>query len=404
VLTSALPKEIAEQAGKNVDVAVLSAEEFAKQTGSKTGNAVTKLVKGEDGVLRAQVFVKEGADPSVLLEEAAHVAQLSDPKLTPKLAKLTEDNLANWPKMSTQQRLDVYKTKIELEIDAQQRLLQQFAKGDPAYAKGVQHNLDNLQSRLAEVDLGVKNPKSVAKEPWLRESQPPRLFSKSGLSSKQVAERLTSLSPDAQSAVKSLKLSDDETLKVAELLGDNKEVTNDLLRQYLYKMRKAERKGDAFERPKDIGEAIQSSLDNFNIVKQRGYPFGFDSIQQYQGFKENLTSALERYNIPLKDVRIQGSSVHKTSPGDIDIAILVDKAEFEALGQRFINASTKDNIKKAIPKDMGKGKISSQRFAPGEAPSVGQSIYGQAGDLDFQTSLILKNSEFDIGPYLPVEY
>ncbi len=186
VLTSALPKEIAEQAGKNVDVAVLSAEEFARQTGSKTGNAVTKLVKGEDGVLRAQVIVREGADPNVLLEEAAHVAQLSDPKLTPKLAKLTEENLANWPKMSTQQRLDVYKTKIELEIDAQQRLLQQFAKGDPAYAKSVQHNLDNLQSRLAEVDLGVKNPRSVTEEPWLRDSQPPRLFSKPGYSSQQL--------------------------------------------------------------------------------------------------------------------------------------------------------------------------------------------------------------------------
>jgi hypothetical protein len=179
ILTSALPKEVAEQAGKNVDVAVLSAEEFAKQTGSKTGNAVTKLVKGEDGVLRAQVIVREGANPNVLLEEAVHVAQLSDPKLTPKLAKLTEDNLANWPKMSTQQRLDVYKTKIELEIDAQQRLLQQYAKGDPAYAKGVQQNLDNLQVRLAEVDLGVKNPKSVEGEKWLDRAEPPRLFSKS---------------------------------------------------------------------------------------------------------------------------------------------------------------------------------------------------------------------------------
>jgi hypothetical protein len=178
ILTSALPKEIAEQAGKNVDVAVLSAEEFAKQTGSKTGNAVTKLVKGEDGVLRAQVLVREGADPNVLLEEAAHVAQLSDPKLTPKLAKLTEENLANWPKMTTQQRLDVYKTKIELEIDAQKRILQQAAEVEPRYAKEVQHNLDNLQSRLAEVDLGIKNPKSVAEEPWLNIDEKPRLFNK----------------------------------------------------------------------------------------------------------------------------------------------------------------------------------------------------------------------------------
>jgi hypothetical protein len=178
VLTSALPKEIAQQAGKNVDVAVLSAEEFAKQTGSKTGNAVTKLVKGEDGVLRAQVLVREGADPNVLLEEAAHVAQLSDPKLTPKLAKLTEENLANWPKMKPQQQVDLYKAKLELEIDAQKRVLQQFSKSDPSYIAKVQQNLENLELRLAEVDVNIKNPESIVSKYWWDKDQAPRLFNK----------------------------------------------------------------------------------------------------------------------------------------------------------------------------------------------------------------------------------
>ena len=80
-----------------------------------------------------------------------------------KTALLTEENLAKWLKMSTEQRLDLYKAKVEVEIDAQQRLLQQFGEGkaNHSYAERVQHNLDNLQSRMAEVDLGVKNPKLV---------------------------------------------------------------------------------------------------------------------------------------------------------------------------------------------------------------------------------------------------
>jgi hypothetical protein len=79
-----------------------------------------------------------------------------------------------------EQRLDIYKAKVEVEIDAQQRLLKQFGEGDPQYVRSVRHNLENLQSRMAEVDLGVKNPKSVQDADWLQEAEKPRLFSKAG--------------------------------------------------------------------------------------------------------------------------------------------------------------------------------------------------------------------------------
>jgi hypothetical protein len=182
VLTSALPKEIAEQAGKNLDVTVLGVEEFAQATGSKTGNAVTKLVKGEDGVLRAQVIVKEGADPSTLLEEAVHVQQLSDStsktgtRLKLKLEQLTEDKVVNWPKMSTEEQLQLYRTKIEVEIDAQGRLLRQYGNSDPEYLSKVQFQLDNLNARLRQTNQALKNPE--VKPDWLDSNQAPRLFSK----------------------------------------------------------------------------------------------------------------------------------------------------------------------------------------------------------------------------------
>jgi hypothetical protein len=87
-----------------------------------------------------------------------------------------------------EQRLDIYKAKVEVEIDAQQRLLKQFGEGDPQYVRSVQQNLKNLQARMAEVDLGVKNPKSVEDADWLKEAQKPRLFSKPGRSGKVFEE------------------------------------------------------------------------------------------------------------------------------------------------------------------------------------------------------------------------
>jgi hypothetical protein len=114
-------------------------------------------------------------------EEAVHIAQLAEGGDTAQeIGMLTEENLSKWPQMATEQRLEVYKAKVEVEIDAQQRLLQQFGEGDPKYVKGVLQNLENLQARHTEVEAGIKDPKAVQGADWLQEKQAPRLFSKSG--------------------------------------------------------------------------------------------------------------------------------------------------------------------------------------------------------------------------------
>jgi hypothetical protein len=79
---------------------VSSAGTFAKALGSQVGDVFIKLVRGEDNVIRAQIFVKEGAEPGKVLESAMHLQQLSEPTWIPKLAQLTEDNLAEWHTMS----------------------------------------------------------------------------------------------------------------------------------------------------------------------------------------------------------------------------------------------------------------------------------------------------------------
>jgi hypothetical protein len=185
LLTSALPREIAQQTQQGLKVTVLEPAEFFERFGSASSDASTVLHQGKNG-LEVEVFVRKGADPVSMMEEAAHIAQTTDKSLTDKMAKLSEENLANWAKMTPEQQAELYKTKLELEIDAQNRLLRQFGEGDPAYAKSVQQTLENLETRLAEVDLGLKNPESLKGKPWLDPTQPPRLFSKTPMSDKQL--------------------------------------------------------------------------------------------------------------------------------------------------------------------------------------------------------------------------
>jgi hypothetical protein len=98
---------------------------------------------------------------------------------------------------------------------------------------------------------------------------------------------------------------------------------------------------------------------------------------------------------------VHGSAVHKTTPGDLDVAILVDEAKFQELGERFIANAQTPKRAKDIRKALEKGKIPSYYFGPGNGPSIGTSIYGKAGNLEVQASLIRKGSGFDLGPYLP---
>jgi hypothetical protein len=180
LLLSALPDEKMAAKFKDLPVTVLKPEDFIKRFGSTSGEAVTTFKQGKDGELIAEVFFKETGNPLAMREEAIHIAQSADKEMGAKLAQLSESNLGSWSKMEAEQKLQLYKTKIEVEIDAQKRLLAQFTGGDPEYLAKVEGNLKNLQTRLGEVEQAIKDPELAkqGKLPWLDPNQPPRLFSK----------------------------------------------------------------------------------------------------------------------------------------------------------------------------------------------------------------------------------
>ena len=206
---------------------------------------------------------------------------------------------------------------------------------------------------------------------------------------------LNNLSDDARQALRKLK--QEEVDQLVKLLQQEPSNADDILKQYFYKAKK----GKA-EIPEDVASRLENRLDNFNAVKQRGYPYGFNNLDDFKAFQNELKSALGRYDIPIDDIQVHGSAVHKTTPGDLDVAILVDDAKFRELGERFIANSNQPKVADAIRKEIEQGKIPSYRFRPGQGSSVVTSVYGKAGNLNkIQVSLIRKGSEFDMGPYLP---
>lgn len=184
-----LPAEQRKHFG-DVPVKVVSDAEFVSVTRSNKGQAVVMIENG-----KPVIVMRESADPKVLREEGVHLGQLLDPKTAAKVLKLDERHLANWDQLPLAEKLSLYRTKIELELDGQQRLLKGLADdlaeaGDnpqlkqalSKQIKEAEQTFDNLSKRLGDVDgilpeQRVRIAQGLDTEPEFLD-QPPRLFSK----------------------------------------------------------------------------------------------------------------------------------------------------------------------------------------------------------------------------------
>jgi hypothetical protein len=171
---------------KDVPVRVLPEDEFRAFARSESGNAVTVFHDG-----KPTVVVKAGTDLSSLGEEGIHLTQATEPANAPKVRKLDESVLQHWDQLDIDTQLDLYKTKLELEIDAHERLGQALeeqkagAKDPDELAQQIeknQANLENLRKRQVEVaeitprDEFEMGTGAKAKPQYL--DQPARLFGK----------------------------------------------------------------------------------------------------------------------------------------------------------------------------------------------------------------------------------
>lgn len=187
-LMSAIPPA---QRGQFADVPihVMADADFDRFTRSATGQAVVIFKDG-----KPIVILREGADIKALREEGIHLVQSKDPKWAKKFKQLDEARLANWEKLPLDEQLALYRTKLDIEIDAQQRLLKSLddqlaAIDDPAMRKSLlarreaaAKNFENLGKRLDEVaGMSPADKLKIARKemkPPQYLDQKPRLFSK----------------------------------------------------------------------------------------------------------------------------------------------------------------------------------------------------------------------------------
>ena len=116
---------------------ILSDAEFTARTGSTArGQAAVVVIEGKPTVL-----IREGAPMSALREEGVHLQQLADPAHATRAVLIDETRLSQWSQLSLEERMASWKAKLELEVEASERLLA------------------NLQRRLAEAgdDLELRN-------------------------------------------------------------------------------------------------------------------------------------------------------------------------------------------------------------------------------------------------------
>jgi hypothetical protein len=157
-----------------------------------------------------------------------------------------------------------------------------------------------------------------------------------------------------------------------------------------------------------------SQTNFWNVVKQRGYPNLFNSLQEYEQFSNVVKDLAKEWDLPANSIYVQGSSLRMKNVadiGDLDIAIKVDAATFDKLVERFKNATTAKQA--AINADKSKGLIRGVNmhtsgtdrtftglFYDNFKESFGLEYSQKFQNKGFQLSVIKEGSSIDISPYL----
>jgi len=223
---------------------------------------------------------------------------------------------------------------------------------------------------------------------------------------KRSMDALVKRHPDALRALENASKQEVEAVvKAFESSATPKDV-EDILRSYMYKAQKKARKGvtSGLDVSDDVGRRVEESLDNLAQARKQGHPFGFKDKAQYDQFISTVDSEVASRGIKGK-AKVQGSAMHSKTPGDIDMEIVVDQAEFDRASKQFLANVPDKKARDALNVSIRKNKIPSYEFYPQDDPSVASAVkkLTQGADgkqLEVQATLIVKGSDFDLGPFL----
>jgi len=163
---------------------IVDDREFRKLAGGRRGDAVVLIENGQP-----QIVMRQSASASALREELTHLSQWkTDPMMRRRMAGLSEDRLANWKQVSSAEKLELHLDKLEVEADAQRRIIDQLgerAAEDPEAATAVldaEETLFELGQRIDKLRAVRGQPHLDAKALGIDEA--PRLFARGAQSPK----------------------------------------------------------------------------------------------------------------------------------------------------------------------------------------------------------------------------
>ncbi len=155
-----------------VDVQVLDKAAFEKQFGSRRGRAV--FVLENDGKTK-KIYANDEATPADVIAETYHVRQMQDPNMAAEIRMLHSRDIGEWGKLSAVDRIEQFRRKLFIEMDAQKRMDADGIAG----AKETLARLEQLKQKveaLTEKDIREMNAEIKELPDYLKD--PALLFEK----------------------------------------------------------------------------------------------------------------------------------------------------------------------------------------------------------------------------------
>lgn len=159
LLLSGLPREL-QQRYARLPVRVLDEAQWAAEFGANSAeHAATRFSSREGHVFATEVVFRRNGNIFAMQEEAAHIAQTIDPAMMRQMHDLANVSEAAWQTMSTAQRLRTTRTLLEVELDAQERLLARAQQaGDVEAMDDIFAEMESITYRMGDVDNAIANP------------------------------------------------------------------------------------------------------------------------------------------------------------------------------------------------------------------------------------------------------
>lgn len=161
-------------------------------------------------------------------------------------------------------------------------------------------------------------------------------------------------------------------------------------------------------------EDLKQQMDNWvGEVRPRGYPYLFESKEQFQSFGAKLTDLGEAYGLPKGRTLVQGSSLRNPEAKDVDIAVIAPDREFDEYAARakqgIIDRAAEHNrqgLLDDLDDHLDKGFVPNFMFdRPEGMGSFGRQLFSLKkqfglGDVDF--SIMKESSAMALYPHLDI--